>query len=690
MLDNVINTFLTPAIFSAILALVYLFLYKEEGHRYLKLWSVAWFINALGFMFNFINQLNNSFLGQVLMNLSLMLGILFMVMGTLNFCGKKSHFIFIVMGGIGVVWYIIGFYFEFPYLLLNVPIFFLVGTACILTGLIYLNLTDAKATGKIITAGSFLVVGLNNLIYPFMVMLHISKSLIYLVSMFGKLGLVIGTLILYFEKNKSDLNRTQTIYKVLAEKTPNIIFRYTLLPLKKLEYINPAFTKATGYPCEEILACPSLFTRILHPDHHYLIKQLIYGRLNSDETLEFIVYHKSGHRVYCESHIIPQYGPDGKLAAIEGIVRDVTQRKLMEEEIKLLGEKQKKQAEMALSMAEDRFAKAFYNSPFPIAIISKDLKNIDVNHSFEEATGYCQQDFVSGNVQFKTFCLKECEYLNLIKLIKQGECIRNFQLDFPNKLGDKRTGLLSVEEISFDGRESILLVINDITDLKKMENEMARLDRLHLIGQMAAGIGHEVRNPMTTVRGFLQLLGGKKQCLEIKEYIDLMISELDRANLIITEFLSLAKKTPSELQPESLNKIINNLQPLLQADALSHDMNIQVEQAEIPDIYANRKEIHQLILNLVRNGLEAMQKGGTLTIKTFREEEEIVLAVKDEGLGIDSSVLDKIGSPFQTTKADGTGLGLATCYSIAERHNARITFATGPTGTTFYVLFKIT
>lgn len=688
MVENIINTFVTPAVFSIILSLVYLFLYKEEGHRYLKLWSVAWFINALGFLANLINQLDKSLLWQGLINACLILGALFMVLGSLNFCGKKPHFILLFISALGIIWYIVGLKFNFSYLLLNVPIFILVGTATIFTGLIYLTLTEAKRTGTIITAGSFFVVGVNNLIYPLLVWIHFPKSLIYLVSMFGKLGLVIGTLILYFEKNKSDLNRTQASYKVLAEKTPDIIFRYTFHPLQQLEYINSAFTNATGYTVEEILSNPSLFMHILHPDYHYLIGQLLSGQVNFEKTLGFVVYHKNGQRVYLESYIIPQYRFDGQFIAIEGIIRDVTKRKLMEEEIRLLEEKQKKQTEIALTMAEDRFSKAFFKSPYPMAIISKDFQNIDINYSFEESTGYSHHDFVSGNVNFKKLLVKDVDYLSLIKLIKKGECVRNFQFRFLNKFGENRTGLLSAEEIVFDERESILLVINDISDLKRLEKEISRLDRLNLIGQMAAGIGHEVRNPMTTVRGFLQMLGGKQQYSELKEYFDLMISELDRANLIISDFLSLAKKTPSELQPGNLNNIINNLRPLLQADALSHDNNILIEQAEIPDINLNRKEIHQLILNLVRNGFEAMQKGGTVTIKTFIDGEEIVLAVRDDGFGIDSCVLDKLGTPFLTTKLEGTGLGLATCYSIAERHNARITFDTGPAGTAFYVRFR--
>ncbi|KAF1085233.1 Sporulation kinase E [Sporotomaculum syntrophicum] len=236
------------------------------------------------------------------------------------------------------------------------------------------------------------------------------------------------------------------------------------------------------------------------------------------------------------------------------------------------------------------------------------------------------------------------------------------------------------------------LVLNlfiDITSRKQFEQEMTRLSRLNLIGQMAAGIAHEIRNPMTTVRGFLQLLGQKDKYRQDKEYFNLMIQELDRANSIITEFLSLAKNRAAGFKKQNLNHIVQSLFPLIQADAMESAKYVTLELNEIPNLLLDEKEIRQLILNLTRNGLEALLSGGHLTIKTYLDDCEVVLSVQDHGRGIPEDVLDKIGTPFFTTKDNGTGLGLATCYSIAIRHNAGINFDTGPGGTTFYVRFKI-
>jgi signal transduction histidine kinase len=233
----------------------------------------------------------------------------------------------------------------------------------------------------------------------------------------------------------------------------------------------------------------------------------------------------------------------------------------------------------------------------------------------------------------------------------------------------------------------VIIYVRDITAKLGVEQEMARLERLNLIGEMAAGIGHEVRNPMTTVRGFLQLLASKQDCASYREFYDLMIEELDRANSIISGFLSLAKNRPVDLKPVNLNSVVKTLLPLITADATNLDKNIRTDLQDLPDILLDEKEIRQLILNLVRNGLESMSQGGSLTIKTLSDHTYAQLSVEDQGEGIKPEHLNKIGTPFFTTKENGTGLGLAVCYSIAARHNASIKVDTGPTGTTFSVRF---
>ena len=224
---------------------------------------------------------------------------------------------------------------------------------------------------------------------------------------------------------------------------------------------------------------------------------------------------------------------------------------------------------------------------------------------------------------------------------------------------------------------------------KEIEKQIARLDRLNIIGEMAAGIAHEVRNPMTTVRGFLQMLAKKEHNTPNISFYNIMIEELDRANGIITEFLSLAKNKAVNLKYVNLNQIIRTIVPLIEADARVSNKNIILELSEIPDLFIDEKEIRQIILNMARNGLEAMKERGEVRIRTYCESNVVVMAIADQGSGIKKEILENIGIPFQTTKDNGTGLGLPVCYSIAARHNAKISVETGPLGTEFFIKFKV-
>lgn len=222
---------------------------------------------------------------------------------------------------------------------------------------------------------------------------------------------------------------------------------------------------------------------------------------------------------------------------------------------------------------------------------------------------------------------------------------------------------------------------------RQADTEVARLERLSLIGQMAASIGHEVRNPLTTVKGYLQLFARRTENAANAHQFQLMLDELDRANAIISEFLSLAGNKAVQKAAVDLNQIVRALYPLIQSDALLHDQSVLLEEGPLPPIFADEKEVRQLILNITRNGLEAMGKGGLLTIRTYTDGQEAALAIIDQGKGIDPAIIDKLGTPFVTTKEAGTGLGLAISYSIAHRQGAAIEFASSPAGTTCTIRF---
>ncbi|MZP30733.1 PAS domain S-box protein [Heliobacterium undosum] len=359
------------------------------------------------------------------------------------------------------------------------------------------------------------------------------------------------------------------------------------------------------------------------------------------------------------------------------------------------------QAVNALTTSEARFAKAFHANPHPMCITSmEDGRFIEVNESFLQATGY-ERDEVIGQRLPELGLIGEEAGGSVPDRLPAGAlaasdsapgapapgAFRNIERKITVKRGEARIWLVSAEVIQLEGRGCHLYSVNDITEIRKLEGEFARLDRLNLVAQMAAGIGHEIRNPMTTVRGFLQILGAKGELAPHREHFDLMIEELDRANSIISEFLSLAKHKVEDLRLQDLNTIIQALYPLLEADASLGKKAIRLELGHIPETYLGEKEIRQLVLNLVRNGLEAMGEGGELTIRSYSEDDAVVLAVCDQGSGISPEALAQLGTPFFTTKEQGTGLGLAVCQNIVVRHQACMSVETARHGTTFFVRF---
>ncbi len=242
-----------------------------------------------------------------------------------------------------------------------------------------------------------------------------------------------------------------------------------------------------------------------------------------------------------------------------------------------------------------------------------------------------------------------------------------------------------------DGRTGAVVgaiaAIYDITEYQQMQREVSRLDRLNIVGEMAASVAHEIRNPMTTVRGYLQHMALKSSD---KDKYDLLIEELDRANGLINEYLSIVRKNTKHKTPGDINQVIRSLQPLLYACTVKQGILLEAELDEsIPAIIMDATEIRQLLLNLYRNAEDAILSKGKVIIRTQCQPNGVCLQVQDTGCGIPATHLSKIMEPFYTTKSTGTGLGLAVCRNIAEQHNAQLTIASVEgAGTTVSILFS--
>jgi two-component system sporulation sensor kinase C len=319
--------------------------------------------------------------------------------------------------------------------------------------------------------------------------------------------------------------------------------------------------------------------------------------------------------------------------------------------------------------------------------------NIDyISPSTLAVTGYTPEEYYADNTL-------------LVKLIHPDDrmLLNDFIKNLPHSIAvpltlrlvrkDKTTLWIEQKCVPiYDEKGQIIAlegIIRDITERKNLEQMASMFDRMNMVGSMAATVAHEIRNPLTTVRGYLQMLERKQEYSRDKGKLNLMIEEIDRANDIIREYLSLSREKVANLKKCSVNNIIEALFPLIQADANSSKVYATLELTAIPELLLDENEIRQLLLNLVRNSIEAMPTGGNLAIRTFLEDSKAILSISDQGSGIPSHVLDHLGTPFITTKDTGTGLGLPICYQIAHRHNANIKIDTSDEGTTFLVHFSL-
>lgn len=314
----------------------------------------------------------------------------------------------------------------------------------------------------------------------------------------------------------------------------------------------------------------------------------------------------------------------------------------------------------------------------------------EVNQCFLDTMGYSKEEVIGRSAYDLGIISSEDIVRRLRETLQTHGEIKNMECNNLTKSGQLLTVLFSAFDVTYNNETCWLSIIKDISTQNHYDQELTRLERLNLLGEMAATVGHEVRNPMTTVRGFLQMLQLKSLDSEDCLYYNLMIEELDRANAIITEFLSVARGKGVDLKAQCLTTIISALHPMIHSQAVMKDLNLVIDMGNPPQLMLDENEIRQMVLNLAYNGLDSMNPGGTLTIGTRLDECEVTLYVRDQGSGIAPEHLDKIRTPFYTTKENGTGLGLPVCYSIAARHGARLEIDTGPRGTTISIHFPIT
>lgn len=218
----------------------------------------------------------------------------------------------------------------------------------------------------------------------------------------------------------------------------------------------------------------------------------------------------------------------------------------------------------------------------------------------------------------------------------------------------------------------------DITERHRLERQVREAERLAAVGQLAAGTAHEIRNPLTAIKGFIQLM--RAELPEEYENLDVVLSEIERIERLVDDLLLMAKPAPVQTAPCSLNRLVEKVAVLLEAQARPHGITIETHlDPGLPEIEGDSRRLRQVLFNLGRNAIEAMGRGGILRFETLSEGVDgvpvVTVRVSDTGRGIPEADRERIFEPFFTTKAGGTGLGLAVVSAIVSSHRGTIDVA---------------
>lgn len=328
--------------------------------------------------------------------------------------------------------------------------------------------------------------------------------------------------------------------------------------------------------------------------------------------------------------------------------------------------------EMELLKSEQKYRRIFEDSMDGLILWNNMYQIVDTNCSAMKIFGLSKEKLVGRSV------LEVFSHLNdkRQEIINHIEQVTNNGRQCSSMVIEGNDGIVRYFDYStkrgiIDGLN--LTVIIDVTEKTEMQEQLRKSDRLNVIGELAAGIAHEIRNPMTALKGFIQLLEPTIKSQHAM-YYDVITSELARIDSIINEFLILAKPQEIRFQEKDICQIMREIVDLLSAQAVLYNVQFHTHyEEELPSVYCEPNQLKKVFINLIKNAIEVMPGGGAITITINSIKDQFIqITIHDEGTGIPKDKIKKLGEPFYTTKEKGTGLGLMVSYRIIEEHNGSI------------------
>jgi two-component system cell cycle sensor histidine kinase/response regulator CckA len=438
-----------------------------------------------------------------------------------------------------------------------------------------------------------------------------------------------------------------------------------------------------GYSAGEVLGQPR---KILLPDDQAdelraILEQLKIGK--RIQVYETVHIRKDGQRIDVSMMISPVKDASEKVVGAAAITRDISDRK----------------------KAEERFHKAFNASPEPITIANlADGRFVDVNESFLHVTGFCREEVIGRTSLELNFWDRAQDYGELVEALEDRGSVRDMEITFLAKSGERRTGLNSAEVIDIAGQKCILAIFKDITERKTLEAKLRQAQKMESIGRLSGGIAHDFNNLLGVIIGYGSVL---EERVEVDSDLRKGVQEIkkagQRAAALTRQLLAFSRQQVLEPKVLSLNTVVADIGKML-LRLIGEDIELTtLLQPELGRVKADQGQIEQVIMNLAVNARDAMPRGGKLTIETRNVEVDenlgaqhsptvpgryVSLAVTDTGSGMDKETQSHIFEPFFTTKEKdkGTGLGLSVVYGVVKQSGGYIWVNSEPgKGATFKI-----
>ncbi|RLQ90619.1 ATP-binding protein [Falsibacillus albus] len=338
----------------------------------------------------------------------------------------------------------------------------------------------------------------------------------------------------------------------------------------------------------------------------------------------------------------------------------------------LSSEKQLLLKEHKLEEKNQRYQSLYHYNPDGVFEMTQAGKLAAVNPEGQAIIGYGEEELKGMNMAELIVDHDKQKAVDTFNAALAGEA-QKFEMTLLNADGQERLTRCSLIPIVINMEVTgVFGILRDITESRKSEELMITSEKMSVIGQLAAAVAHEIRNPLTSLKGFVQLLSQKKT--SDYQYLDIMMSEIERINLISSEMLILGKNQEVKFTKTDPMEVLNQVMVLMEAEANMQGVELVLNNhlEEVVFIMADQNQLKQVFINIIKNSLEAVKIEGEVEINVERNSAEVTISIVDNGIGIEKARMSTLGEPFYSTKEKGTGLGLAVCFKIIERHQGNI------------------